>query len=85
MRIGLFVLYLFSALGGRYAVAQDPAGHAALSAACIDLNQTAMNYIAVGRLKDAESTLSAALADPTSGSEHPCGWLILNNMATVMG
>ena len=44
-----------------------------------------MNYIAVGRLKDAESTLSAALADPASGSEQPCGWLILHNLAIVMG
>ena len=85
MRIGLLVLYVSSALGGRYAVAQDLTGHAVLGAACIDVNQTAMNYIAVGRLKDAESTLSAALADPTSGSEQPCGWLTLHNLATVMG
>ena len=85
MRIGLLVLYVSSALGWRYAVAQDLTGHAVLGAACIDLNQTAMNYIAVGRLKDAESTLSGALPDPTSGSEQPCGWLVLHNLATVMG
>jgi hypothetical protein len=40
-------------------------GHEGLDAASIDLNQTAMNYIAVGRLKDSESTLSTALANPT--------------------
>ena len=84
MRIGLLVLYLFSTSGARYAVAQDLAGHAAPSAACIDLNQSAMNYIAVGRLKDAESTLSSALTDPKSGSEQSCGWLTVHNMAVVM-
>jgi len=84
MRVGLLILYVSSALGGRYAVAQDLPGHAVLGAACIDLNQTAMNYIAVGRLKDAESSLSVALADPTSGSEQPCGWLTLHNLALVM-
>ena len=84
MRIGLLVLYVSSALGGRYAVAQDLTGHAVLGAACIDVNQTAMNYIAVGRLKDAQATLSAAFSDPTSGSGQPCGWLILHNLATVM-
>jgi tetratricopeptide (TPR) repeat protein len=83
MRIGLLVLYLSSVLGGRYAVAQDLAGHA-MPAACIDLNGAAMDYIAAGRLKDAESTLSAALAGPTSGSEQTCGWLMLHNLATVM-
>ena len=60
MRIGLLVLYMSSALGSRYAVAQDVTGHEVLGAACIELNQTAMNHIAVGRLKDAESILSAA-------------------------
>jgi tetratricopeptide (TPR) repeat protein len=52
-------------------------------AACIDLNQTAMNYLAIGRLKEAESTLSAALADSTSSSEQRCGWLTLHNLAIV--
>ena len=85
MRIGLLVLYVSSALGGRYAAAQDLTGHAVLGAACIDVNQTATNYIAVGRLKDAQATLSAAFSDPTSGTEQPCGWLILHNLATVMG
>jgi tetratricopeptide (TPR) repeat protein len=84
MRIGLWVLYVSSALGGPYAVAQDLTGHAVLDAACIDFNQQAMNYIAAGRLKDAESTLSAALADPTSGSEQRCGGLIVHNLAIVV-
>jgi tetratricopeptide (TPR) repeat protein len=84
MRIGLLVVYVSSALGERHAVAQDLTGHAGPSAACIEFNQTAMNYIAVGRLKDAESTLSAALADTTSGSEQSCAWLTLHNLATVM-
>jgi tetratricopeptide (TPR) repeat protein len=44
-----------------------------------------MNYIAAGRLKDAQATLSAAFSDPTRGSEQPCGWLLLHNLATVMG
>jgi tetratricopeptide (TPR) repeat protein len=43
-----------------------------------------MNYLAIGRLKDAESTLSAALAAPASGSEQSCGWLTPHNMAIVM-
>src|SRR5215475_3815290 len=85
MRIGFLALYVSLALGVRYAIAQDLTGHAGLDAACIDLTQTAINYIAVGRLKDSESTLSTALANPTSGSEQPCGWLILHNLATVMG
>ena len=84
MRIGPLVLYVFSALGGRYAVAQDRTGLPGNGGACIDLNQTALDYIAVGRLKDAESTLSAALADQASGSEQPCRWLTLHNTATVM-
>jgi tetratricopeptide (TPR) repeat protein len=84
MRIGLLVLYLSSALAGRFAVGQDLTGHAVLGAACADFNQTAMNYLAIGRLKDAESTLSAALADPASGSEQRCGWLTLHNLAIVM-
>ena len=81
MRIGLLVLYMSSALGGRYAVAQDLIGHEVLGAACIDVNQTAMNHIAVGRLKDAESILSAALADRATGSEQSCAWLTLHNLA----
>ena len=84
MRIGLLVVYVSSAWGGRYAVAQDVTRHAVPSAACIEFNQTAMNQIAVGRLKDADSTLSAALADRASGSEQSCAWLTLHNLAFVM-
>jgi hypothetical protein len=84
MRIGLLVVYVSSALGWRYAIAQGLTGHSVPGAACLDVNQTAMNYLAIGRLKDAESTLSAAWADLTSGSEQPCGWLTLHNMAIVM-
>jgi tetratricopeptide (TPR) repeat protein len=84
MQTGLLVLYLSSALAGQYAAAQDIAALDVLGAACIDLNQTAMNYTAVGRLTDAESTLSAALADAI-GSKRPCSWLILHNLATVIG
>ena len=83
MRIGPLVLYVYLLLGGRYAIAQDLTGHVVLSAACIDFNQTATNYVAAGRLKDAESTLSAGLADPTNGSEQSCSWLTLHNLATV--
>jgi tetratricopeptide (TPR) repeat protein len=43
-----------------------------------------MDYIAAGRLKDAESTLSAALAVPASGSEQACAWPTLHNLATVL-
>ena len=84
MRIGLLVLYVSSALGVRCAVAQEVARQALPSAACIEFNQTAMNHVAVGRLKDAESTLSAALADRASGSEQSCAWLTLHNLALVM-
>jgi tetratricopeptide (TPR) repeat protein len=84
MRIGLLVVYVSSTLGARYAVAQDVTRQTALSAACIEFNQTAMNHVAVGRLKDAESTLSAALADRVSGSEQSCAWLTLHNLALVM-
>jgi tetratricopeptide (TPR) repeat protein len=84
MRIGLLVFYVSTALGGRYAVAQDLTGHAVLDAACIGFNQTAMNHVAVGRLKDAELTLSAALSDRASGSPQSCGWLTLHNLALVM-
>ena len=84
MRIGLLVLYVFSGLGARYAVAQVSTGYAAPGAACVDLNQTAMNYLAIGRLKDAESTLSAVLADRANGSDQSCAWLTLHNMAIVM-
>ena len=57
MRIGLLILFVFLALGGvRCCTGFNRANRA--SAACIEFNQTAMNYIAAGRLKDAESTLS---------------------------
>lgn len=85
MRIGTLVLCLFSASEGRYAVAQDRTGLPRPDRTCIDLNQKALNYIAAGRLKDAESTLSEALAAPASGSEQSCGWMTLHNMASVMG
>src|SRR5215472_1365986 len=85
MRIGVSVLYAYSALAGwRYAVGQELTGYPVPSAACIDFNQTAMSYIAAGRLKDAEATLSAALADPASASEQLCGGLTLHNLAIVM-
>jgi tetratricopeptide (TPR) repeat protein len=84
MRIGLLILYVSSVLGGRCAVAQDLTGRPVLGAACIDFNQTAMNYISAGRLKDAESALSAALANAPSGSGQPCDGLTLHNLATVM-
>lgn len=75
MRIGLGVLYALSAFGWN-AVAQDPA--------CIDVNQTAMDFVAAGRLGDAESVLSAALASPASGSERVCDGQTLHNLATVV-
>jgi tetratricopeptide (TPR) repeat protein len=84
MRIGLLVLYVFSALGTRYVVAQEVTRQTALSAACVEFNQTAMNHLAVGRLKDAESTLSAALADRARGSEQSCAGPTLHNLALVM-
>jgi hypothetical protein len=84
MRVGLLVLYVFSALGARYAVAQDLTGHAAPDAACVELNQTAMNYVAIGHLKDAESTISDAFADGASGSDQSCTWLTLHSRALVM-
>jgi hypothetical protein len=43
-----------------------------------------MNQIAGGRLEDAESALSAALADRANGSEETCAWLTLHNLAVVM-
>jgi len=82
--MGFLLWYAISALGGRCAVAQDQTGLPSPGSACIDLNQTALNYAAVGRLQDAESTLSLALADPKSGSERQCGWITLHNLATVM-
>src|ERR1019366_3243859 len=103
VRIGLWVLYVSSALGARHAVAQDVTRHAVLSAACIEFNQTAINQVAGGRLcgfgvlptsainqvaggrlEDAESALSAALADRANGSEQSCAWLTLHNLAFVM-
>jgi tetratricopeptide (TPR) repeat protein len=84
MRIGLLILYVSSALGGRYAVAQDVARHAVPSAACIEFNQTVMNQVAGGRLEDAESALSAALADRANSSEQSRAWLTLHNLALVM-
>jgi tetratricopeptide (TPR) repeat protein len=84
MRIGLLVLYVSSVLGARCAVAQDVTRQTALSAACIEFNQTAMNQVAVGRLEDAESALSAALANGANDSGQSCAWLTLHNLAFVM-
>ena len=84
MRIGLLVLYVSAALGARYAVAQEVTRQALPSAACIELNQTALNQIAGGRLDDAASALSAALADRADSSEQSCAWLTLHNLAVAM-
>jgi tetratricopeptide (TPR) repeat protein len=84
MRIGLLILYVFSALGARYTAAEDVARQAVPSAACIEFNQTVTNQVAGGRLEDAESALSAALADLANGSEPSCKWLTLHNLALVM-
>jgi tetratricopeptide (TPR) repeat protein len=84
MQVARIMVLAGSALGVRYAVAQDVTRQTALSAACIEFNQTAMNHLAAGRLKDAESALSAALADRAKGSEETCAWLTLHNLAFVM-
>lgn len=84
IRIGLLVVYVSSTCTGRYADAQDATRRAVPSPACIEFNQSAINQVAVGRLKDAESTLSATLSDRASGSEQSCAWLTLHNLALVM-
>jgi tetratricopeptide (TPR) repeat protein len=84
MQVARIMVMAGSAVGVRYAAAQDVTRQTALSAACIEFNQTAMNHVAVGRLKDAESALSAALADRANDSEQSCAWLTLHNLADVM-
>src|SRR6516225_2630249 len=84
MRIGLLVVYVCSALGERYAVAQDVIRHVVPTNACIEFNQGAMNQVAVGRLKDAESTLSAAVGDRAGSSDQSCAWLTMHNLALIM-
>jgi tetratricopeptide (TPR) repeat protein len=43
-----------------------------------------MNQVAVGRLKDAESTLSAAVGDRAGSSDQSCAWLTMHNLALIM-
>jgi tetratricopeptide (TPR) repeat protein len=83
MRIGLLALYVSSALVARCAAAQEVTRQELPSAACIELNRTAMNHVAGGRLGDAESALSAALANRATDSGQSCAWLTLHNLAFV--
>jgi tetratricopeptide (TPR) repeat protein len=67
-----------------HAVAQDAGRNAALGGACIQLNRSVVNQVTGGRLQEAETALSAALADTGNLAEQSCGWLSLYDMAVVM-
>jgi tetratricopeptide (TPR) repeat protein len=84
MRIGLWVLYVSSALGTRYAVAQHVSRLLAPSDACIEFNQAVLSQLASGRLEDAETALSSALDGRANGFDQSCAGLALHNMAIVM-
>jgi tetratricopeptide (TPR) repeat protein len=84
MRIGLLVFYVSSALGARYAVAQDVSQHWAPSGACIEFNQAVLNQLSSGRLEDAETTISGALAGRANGFDQSCAGLALYEMAIVL-
>ena len=64
-----------SALAPPYAVAQEVTRQSLPSAACIEVNQTALSQLAGGHLENAASALSAALADRANSSEQSCAWL----------
>jgi tetratricopeptide (TPR) repeat protein len=84
MQVARIMVMAGSAWGVRCAAAQDVTRHAVPSAPCIEFNQTVMNQVAGGRLEDAESALSAALADRANDPEQSCAWLTLHNLALVM-
>jgi tetratricopeptide (TPR) repeat protein len=66
------------------AVAQSVIKYVPVSVACLELNQTVMTQMAVGKLTEAELAVSAVL---TSGADHTqdsCAGLVLSNMAAFM-
>ncbi|MCU1238730.1 MAG: Tetratricopeptide 4 [Candidatus Solibacter sp.] len=84
MRIIVLTLYIWLAFEARYAAAQDASRPPAPSSACIQFNQSVLDEVAIGRLEDAETALSNALASDANGLEPLCAGFILHNMAVVM-
>ena len=84
MQRGLFVLCLSLACGAGHAVAQDVRRPAALSGACAEFNWTIVNYLAGGRLEDADHALSDALSGNTNGFVPSCAWVSLYDVAVAM-
>jgi tetratricopeptide (TPR) repeat protein len=82
---GRWLLCVGLAWAAPYAVAQDVSRQAALDGGCIQLNRTVLDQLAGGQLEDAETALSAALASPANDPKEPCDWLILHNLAVVLG
>jgi tetratricopeptide (TPR) repeat protein len=75
---------MLSASAISHIVAQSVARSAAVTAACVDLNQAVLTQVANGRLNEAELTVSAALASGDDHAQDACAGVILNNMAAIM-
>jgi len=64
-------------------VAQAPIPKFTPGATCIDLNQTIVDKLAIGRLAEAEALASRALTSVESRQAPSCLWMLLHNMANV--
>jgi tetratricopeptide (TPR) repeat protein len=68
-----------------HTVAQSVIKYETVTAACVDLNQTALTQVASGKLNEAELAVSAALSSGDDHAQDSCAGLVLNNMAAFMG
>jgi tetratricopeptide (TPR) repeat protein len=84
MRAVTVVLCLAVLVDAR-ATAQQARRQPSISDACVAYNQRVMDQLNHGQLKPAEITLSGALAGEEPGLDGTCDWIILHNMASVMG
>jgi tetratricopeptide (TPR) repeat protein len=67
-----------------HTVAQSVARSDPVTAACVDLNQTALTHVANGKLNEAELAVSAVLASGRDHAQDACAGLVLHNMAGIM-
>ena len=56
----------------------------AVTAACLDLNQTILTQVANGKLKEAELTVSAIVASGGGQTQNACRRLALTHMAVTI-
>src|SRR5262249_47496416 len=82
MRTPISILLAASTIGRIAAQGVDE--NEAVTAACLDLNQTILTQVANGKLKETELTVSAVLASGGGQTQNACGGLALTHMAVTI-